>query len=396
MGPYFRLSPWQRKGWPHPWRQGDGKCSILSEAQPMTPEQFLAQLQRREPAAAYLFLGPESYFRDACRLALVERVLPPEEREQGLVRHDLDEITLAEAIDDACAMSLFAPRRVIWVGAAEAVLPRGRAAAAAAEESDEESEAKTKGSEGAAMLANYLKNPSPGVVLVFESTRFELDGEDKAKYERIRKFFAPIGDSVEFPRLSPGDLRRLAQDLVKANRLAIGAPQLELLVDSVGGSASRLATEIEKLSLFAGPGQAVTTDDIARLVPHAQATTIFALVAALGRKDRRKALELLDLLIREGEYLPLVLSFLATQFRHALVAREAGLRGAGQVQGHFSRMGVPMWPSKAEQIMQTVTAFTDTQLRLALKRTAEADVKLRDTRPDDRVVMEQFVTALTA
>ena len=53
---------------------------------------------------------------------------------------------------------------------------------------------------------------------------------------------------------------------------------------------------------------------------------IFALVNAMGRRDRTRALQVLDTLARDGEYLPLALAFLSTQFRMALVAREAGLR----------------------------------------------------------------------
>jgi DNA polymerase-3 subunit delta len=155
-----------------------------------------------------------------------------------------------------------------------------------------------------------------------------------------------------------------------------------------------VAVEIEKLSLFVG-SRAVSDHDIATLVPQAQATTIFALVAALGRRERRKALELLDVLVREGEYLPLALSFLSTQFRQALVAQEAGLRGAMAVQGHFAKSGIPMWPSRAEQVSQTMGAFTPAQIKTALSGIAHADKALRDTRPDDRTVLEDFVLALT-
>ncbi len=41
----------------------------------MTPEQFLDQLQKKGPQPAYLFLGPESYNRDRCRRALIDKVL---------------------------------------------------------------------------------------------------------------------------------------------------------------------------------------------------------------------------------------------------------------------------------------------------------------------------------
>src|SRR5450755_3552045 len=95
----------------------------------MTPDQFLDRLRKTGPAPAYLFLGPESYQRERCRRALIEAVLPPEERAGGLTRHDLDQTTLASALDDARSLSLFATRRVIWLAGAEAALPRGRAAA---------------------------------------------------------------------------------------------------------------------------------------------------------------------------------------------------------------------------------------------------------------------------
>jgi DNA polymerase-3 subunit delta len=80
----------------------------------------------------------------------------------------------------------------------------------------------------------------------------------------------------------------------------------------------------------------------------------------------------------------------------ALVAREAGLKSAGQIQGHFTRMGVPMWGSRAEQVYQTVSKFSPPQLERALKLISQADRGLRDARPDDRIVMERFVLDLTA
>lgn len=349
----------------------------------MTPDQFLTQVRKSPPAPAYLWIGPEIYQRDTCRAALLDRVLGGKvdgERE-GLFTYDLEETSLASICDDARAYSLFSPRRVFWISRAEAVLPRGRAA------SEEDSAS-------AAALAGYLKDPSTDTVLVFDSARFEFDGDDKAKSERVRKFYAAISQVVEFPHWTPAMTRKLAQDLVRDAGLKIGADELNLLVEAVGASPARAAVEIEKLRLFAG-SRAITERDIASLVPQAQATTIFALVAALGRRERRKALELLDTLIREGEYLPLALSFLSTQFRQALVAQEAGVRGASGVQAHFAKAGVPMWPSRADQVSQTMGAFTPAQIKAALSGIAQADCDLRDTRPDDRTVLEDFVLTLT-
>ncbi len=348
----------------------------------MSPDQFLQRIQKGPPAPVYLFIGPELYQLGLCRRALVEKFLSPEDRENGLSRHDLETTSLTEILDDARSMSLFAPQRVIWAAGAEAALPRGRAV------SSEDSAA-------AAGIAAYMQDPTPGTVLVFVSSRFDFDGEDRAKMERLQKFYSSIRDVVEFRPYTVESARRLVQDLAQEAGLQLGISELGLLVDSLGGDASRIVQEIEKLSLYVGTSRKVTADDILQLVPNAQATTIFALVAALGRGDRKRSLDHLDTLLREGEYLPLALTFLATQFRLAMVAHEGGLRTAQQIQAYFTKQGIRIWRDRAEQIHQTVSAFSAPRLARAIQKVSGADRALRDARPDDRVVMEELVFTLT-
>lgn len=349
----------------------------------MSPDQFLLRLRKAPPSAVSLFIGPELYQLGACRRALVEKVLAPEDRDNGLSRHDMETTTLAAILDDARSLSLFAPQRVIWVSGAEAALPRGRSA------SQEDNAA-------SADLAEYVRNPTPGTILIFVSSRYDFEGEERAKMERVQKFFSCIPEVVEFRPYTVEAARQLAQNLASGAGLQLGLSELGLLVDSLASDASRIVNEIEKLSLYVGANRKVTTDDILQLVPNAQATTIFALVAALGRGDRKKSLNHLDTLLREGEYLPLALTFLATQFRLAMVAHEAGLRTAQQIQSHFTRLGIRIWRDRAEQIYQTVTAFSAARLSRAIEKVSGADRALRDARPDDRVVMEELVFSLTA
>jgi DNA polymerase III subunit delta len=101
-------------------------------------------------------------------------------------------------------------------------------------------------------------------------------------------------------------------------------------------------------------------------------------------------------LLREGQYLPLALTFLGTQFRLAMVAHEANLRSAQQIQAHFTRQGIKMWRDRAEQVNQTIAAFPGEKLGQAIDKVFQADRALRDARPDDRVVMEELVFSLTS
>jgi DNA polymerase-3 subunit delta len=359
----------------------------------MTPAQYIAKLKKNEIPPVVLFLGQEAYERRRCRQALILATVGSDQ--SAITQHDLSQSSLAEVIDDARAMNLFVSRRLILVTSAETALPRTGKGAANDDDEDEGPGGSSSGG-GFEALAAYVKSPSPDVTLVFEATRFDFEGDDKKKTERVRKFFSAIPDAVEFKRHTLEEARQEAQAMLRRAQVTILPSALEMLIESLGADVSRLFTEIEKLSLFGQSGRPISEDDIASLIPDARETTIFALVSALGRRDRTRALGILDTLCRDGEYLPLALSFLSTQFRTALIAKEANLKTSQQIQGHFSKLGIPMWGSRAEQVAQTVGKFTKEQLERGMKLIFDADRALRSPRPDDRIVMESFVAALTA
>ena len=351
----------------------------------MTPAQFLARVKKGDLPPVTLFLGQEGYYRSRCREALVAAAtgIEPE-------THDAATMSLAAIMDDANAMSLFARERLIFVVSAEAAMPRASRAAAM---DDEEGEESGGSSSDVALLQKYTANPVPGVTVVFEATRWDFEGDDKPKIERARKYFACIPEVVEFRSFSPSDARTELDRIAKSLKLQIEPAACEALVEALAADVGRIAVELEKLSLY---GKRITADELPLLVPDARQSTIFALVNALGRRDRARALDTLDALVREGEYLPLALTFLAGQFRMALVSREAGLKSAGQVQGHFQKQGVPMWGSRADQVWQTASKFSREQLERGLKLIFEADRDLRSARPDDRTIVENFVIRLCA
>lgn len=352
----------------------------------MTAGQFLRELERKAPPAVLLFAGPEDSLRRRCREALLAKCLPGEERDQGYVRHDLAETTLGAVLDDARSFSLFAPQRLIWVSTAEAAVPRGRG-------SEEEDEAAQGG--GPEMIAQYAQDPPPGVTLVFDARRWDFEGEDKARMERLLKFYAAAA-VVEFRRLDARQAQELALELAAKRGLKLGKREAEMLAAVSAADGMRIETEIEKLALYCGTERAAAAADIAELVPDAEESTVFELVDALARRDRARALHLLDLLIRAGEYLPLALLFLEGVFRLALAASEQKLRTVQEVQSYFQRMGMPVWRARAEQIHAAAARFTVAQLRAGIEGIFEADSGMKSARPDDRLVMERFILKLTA
>lgn len=356
----------------------------------MTPAQFLNRVKKGDIPPAVLFLGQESYNRRRCREALIAaRGVEPEQI-------DMAESSLAAVIDDARAMSLFASERVMIAVSAETAMPRvSRAAPVSGDDGDEDDGPSPVAGKGghSGLLAAYIGNPTPGVTLVFEATRWDFEGDDKTKVDRVRKFYGAIPDVVEFRRFTADEARQELDIMVRAAKIVLEPAAAEALVEALAADVGRIAVELEKLRLY---GKPITAESLPLLVPDARQSTIFALVNALGRRDRARSLDALDTLVREGEYLPLALTFLAGQFRMALLSKEAGLKGASQVQSHFQRAGVPMWGSRAEQVWLTASKFSKPQLERGLTLIFDADRDLRSARPDDRTVVENFVVRLCA
>lgn len=350
----------------------------------MHATELLRSLTRTAPAPVYLFLGPDAFRRREARASLTKTVVGDGDPDSAITRLDLEETSVSAVIDDASSLSLFAPSRLIWVNSAEAALPRRITA-----KSQEDAEGP------AALLAAYLRNPTPGTVVVFDCSRYAFDGEDKDKLDRVRKFYSAIRDIVEFPHPTPDEASRFAESHASDCGLKLSRKQASLLVEALGPDLTRLDSEIRKLAAYAS-GRALDDSELFALVPDGRTSNVFALVNALARKDRRGALDIVESLVREGEYLPLVLTFLGTQFRLAIAAAEAHATRAGDIQAHFSKLGVPMWRSRAEQLAETIQVFPAKRLREALRLTHQADLALRDTRPDDRTVMENFLLRLTA
>ena len=351
----------------------------------MTPAQFLARIKKNAAPPAALLLGPEAYERRRIREALAAAYRAGRRSPSTTCRRS----SLAEVIDDARSLSLFASERLIWVVNAEAALPKGRAAAT----EDEDGEGGGAGDAGP--LNDYLKNPTPGVVLVFEASRFDFEGDDKRKQDRVRKFYARHSGRGGAAPFSSADARREAESLVARVRF----PHRAGGARAAGGSAGRgyrADRRGDREALAVRGGQRTSAWTTSRRWCRTRAPAISSRWSARwAGATARASLEILDTLTREGEYLPLALAFLSTQFRMALVAREAGLKSAQQIQGHFTQNGsADVGFARRAGLSDRHRSSRQPQLERAMKLIFEADRGLRDARPDDRIVMEQFILQL--
>lgn len=332
----------------------------------MLVDAFLRQVQKGQFAPVYLLAGSEVFFRDKVREAVIEFFLGG--RAEDLVEHDLAEVAVRDALDDAATLGLFASRRVVWLRNAEAILPRRVARAAAAEEND--TERATAGRHSLETISAYLKRPNPQTVVVFEA---RLD--EKEKISRLEKILEGC-QKVELERPpAPDAARHLSEEARRAGYSLDGQAALEL-VESAGSNLARARTELDKLMAYAGARRTITLEDVRALVPAEPTYIVWELGDAIGRRDAAGALERLAALLRVGHKPLPILGLIASHIRKLLRAKS----------------GTSQWlPPEVRRQAQKIPMA---DLVKALERLFQADLELRSSPPDDQLVLERLVLDL--
>ena len=78
-------------------------------------DRFVSEVAAGKLRPAYVFVGDEAFFRDRCRAAILQHLVPADMRELSLYEFDLAETSVIEVLDRAQTPSLMAPLQVFFV-----------------------------------------------------------------------------------------------------------------------------------------------------------------------------------------------------------------------------------------------------------------------------------------
>ena len=337
----------------------------------------------------YLLVGNELFFRDRVREALRKFFLEDSGGEPGgeLIEHDLVQVPVSNALEDAASPGLFASRRLLWLRNAEALLAKRRQqrrplgpeapAAGLPEEGEEETsdEPATAARHSAAAVADYFARPLPGSVVVFEATSLDLSDRDAArKAERLEKLL-PV-PSLRLERSSTGQAARYLIEEARRNSFVLQQDTARELAEACTGDLARAVLELEKLMLYAAGSGRISSEQVQAVVPAESSFTLWEISDAIGERDIAGALRLVQVMVRRNTSPLLVAALIAGHVRKLLKCKE----------------GAREWvhPKVREQARK----FTVTELTGALEKLFEADVALRFSPPDERVILERLVMDL--
>ena len=332
----------------------------------------------------YVLAGDEVFLYDRCRAALLKAFVPPDLKDFCLSDLDLAGTSIFEVLDRAQTPSLMAPFQVIFVRNVRTLYTRG-----------------AKKDEFAA-LDRYFKSPNPQALLIFvadflrvpsDARRMELD--DKNRYERLSETLGEYCGMVELARVSDEDAMRWTVATAQESGTRMEPEAARELVDALGADMMLIASEIEKLLLYATGRGRITLGDVETMVLAAKQRSLYELTDAISAKNRARALALLHGLLNSsdaGEDAAIGhLYMLARTFRQMLVILEKNVRDSRAIWQALWQ-GFRMPPFAADDLIRQARRYKSRrELTRALRLIARADLELRSSPPDKRLVLERLV-----
>jgi len=337
----------------------------------------------------YVLAGDETFLHDRCRAAVLKAYVPAELRDFCLSDLDLATTSIFEVLDRAQTPSLMSPFQVIFVRNVRQLYTRG-----------------AKKDEFAA-LDRYFKSPNPQAVLLFvadflriPSDTRRMDMDDKNRYERLTETLGQHCGMVELARVNEEDAMRWIVSMAQEQDVRVEPDAAHELVDALGADMMLISSELEKLLLYASGRPRITLGDVETMVLGAKQRSLYELTDAISARDRVRALALLQGLLNSsdaGEDAAIGhLYMLARTLRQMLVILEKNVRDSRAIWQALWQ-GFRMPPFAAEDLIKQARRYKSRrELTRALRLVARADLELRSSPPDKRLVLERLVYELAS
>jgi len=337
----------------------------------------------------YVLAGDEVFLLDRCRSAVLKAFVPQNLRDFCLSDLDLASTSIFEVLDRAQTPSLMSPFQVIFVRNVRQLYTRG-----------------AKKDEFAA-LDRYFKSPNPQALLLFiadfiriPSDARRMDMDDKNRYERLTETLGEHCGMVELARVNEEDAMRWIVSTAQESEVRVDPDAARELVDALGADMMLVSSELEKLLLYASGRPRITLGDVETMVLGAKQRSLYELTDAISARDRVRALALLQGLLNSseaGEDAAIGhLYMLARTFRQMLVILEKNVRDSRAIWQALWQ-GFRMPPFAADDLIKQARRYKSRrELTRALRLVARADLELRSSPPDKRLVLERLVYELAS
>jgi DNA polymerase-3 subunit delta len=311
--------------------------------------------------SVYLILGPEPYQCRSAIKSLKTKAISAEAEAFDYSEFNAGEASVAEIMEAANTFPMMSPQRLTLVTAVE----------------------KFKSSDHDALLDSLDGLSARSILILYAA---ELD-----RRKRFFKAFREKHCVVELNKLKGVALERWADAYLRKQGYRISSSGIKKMVELVGSDMQTLASELEKVMLFAGKEKSISNSVIDELVRTSRQQGIFELIGAVGKRDRKSSLRSLANLLSMGEHPLVVVTMMARHCRQVLIAKEylRQRRSAREIAGAAQ---IP--PFILDQFLRQAGAVDLATVQEMYIRLADIDRKLKSSEGEGSILLEHLICAL--
>ena len=192
----------------------------------------------------------------------------------------------------------------------------------------------------------------------------------------------------------PYELARWIEQRTKGKNGTITSQAAQELGRLVGGELRQLDHEIDKLLAFVNYARDVGIGDVHSVVSANQSDNIFALVDAIGMRQRPKAIHALHDLLNAGAAPQYILSMIERQFRILLQIKEMKTNGVAIAD---MQQALNIWSTWVlDKDINQAQNFSQASLLHFYSRLADVEQDTKTGVVDERLALDLLVTELAA
>lgn len=331
-------------------------------------QQVVCKVQKQKPIC--LLYGNERFLIEEKRKSLIGNDI----NEIDVNVYDMTESPIELALEDAETLPFLSDNRIVIIKNPYFLTSEKKLASQSVVEHNLKK------------LEQYLENPSPYALVIFEAPYDKLD--ERKKIVQLLKKTAQV---FEANTLQDKDVHDWIQNESRKLKIEMDEHAIKHLYSLVGKDLKKLKNELEKLSLFVGESGRVTEETLDLLVSRSLEDNIFVLVDHVVNKRMNEAFHTLRDLFEQKEEPIKIVALLARQFR--IIAQVHTLRKKGYTTKQMAAY-LKLHPFVVQKTLQQANQFSQTECHRMIQNLAEADYFMKTGKYDKQILLEIFLTKI--
>jgi DNA polymerase III subunit delta len=337
----------------------------------LTVDRLKQNIKSRKISPVYLIWGTEMYLAEEATQTITS-LLAPDERDFNLSYHNLDEIPVQEAIEDAETMPFLGDRRMV-------VLKNAGFLTAAKE--------KGKVEHDITIFEKYIKDPADYTTLIIVVPFEKLDERKK-----IVKLLKANAEVIQVAQLSNDTAESWLLKEAETRGIQLEKDAAGLMLTRLGPLMAVLSKELEKMALYVGPNGIIKETTVDDLVARTLEDDVFALVDHVVHKRTEQALRTFYDLMKQNQEPIQIHALITRQFRIINGVKELQKKGYGEKQ---MAAALKLHPYAVKLATGHAKKFEEVYLRNCLNEFAETDYKMKTGKMDKTLLLEMEILKLS-